>query len=135
MVQCKCYGDACMFVHKCRKTKRVEEWIELCDMIKDELQERFVDLIKTDTGQKRKIDLKIKIIYETFQGYCRAVNHSYIREILTDLNKLFPYVVENIRPTPIAEYENVCRAMQINYMDEKVLLRDYYCIPEDIDVA
>jgi hypothetical protein len=90
-----------MFVHKCRKTKRVEDWIELCDMIKEDLQDQFVDLIKTNANQRKKIDLKIKIIYETFQAYCRAVNHIYIKEILNDLNNLFPYVAENVRPTTL----------------------------------
>lgn len=135
MTKCKCYGDACMFIHKCQQTKRVDQWLELCDLIKDDLQEKFIDLIKTSADQKKQIDLKIKIIYETFEAYCRAVNHIYINDIFNDLNQLFPYIYieKHKAKTPIEEYENLQRAIRINLLTENaicILFKDYRCVPE-----
>lgn len=106
-VQCKCYGSACMFIHKCRQTKRVDQWIDLCDLIKEDIQDAFVDLMKTNINEQERINLKIKVIYETFSQYCRAVDHIYIKEIFTDLNQLFPYIVENKKSIPIEKYKEV----------------------------
>jgi len=85
----KCYGESCIFIHKCRNVETIFDWLSLCDIISNSLKEEYAKRLSHYLTPSQKISVKIQVASEVLESFCKKVNHQNPELLVANMINLY----------------------------------------------